>query len=274
MKKRVYITVIALLLMAMLTGCYSAGPLPHAYTGPDGDLNSEVTNSILGIYGVDYNRIAVIREDSFGRRLFAYWGRTNAAGSALMGNDWINAFLIIQKSDDKYVYFYSGNNFIMYKDDPNREVSPTEEEWIRIANDPAKANDIEWLKQMNDWDKPFDESRLTRVLISQQDLERASNFKLVPDEAKEKARKQIAALNDSSRGAFMYLTSDEYDRHIFFYRVLDKDDIYTKSYVVLFNKDGSFDAENGIMEIKDVWNYQDDLKAFKERNGWNTPYVS
>jgi hypothetical protein len=39
----------------------------------------------------------------------------------------------------------------------------------------------------------------------------------------------------------------------------------------MFNKDGSFDPTNGIMEITDVWNYQDDLKVFKEKNGWNRP---
>jgi len=70
-------------------------------------------------------------------------------------------------------------------------------------------------------------------------------------------------------GLFYYLTSDSYNRHIYFFRGITEDDVYTRSFVVIFNKDGTFDPDVGVMEIQDVWNYQDDLKAFKERNGWN-----
>ena len=91
------------------------------------------------------------------------------------------------------------------------------------------------------------------------------------DETLRKAYEDATPQDVFYPGLFYYLTSDEYNRHIFFFRGLDVSDAYTKSYVVLFNKDGSYDDINGIMEIADVWHYQDDLKAFKERNGWNTP---
>jgi len=95
---------------------------------------------------------------------------------------------------------------------------------------------------------------------------------LVSNEAEKKAYEQVASPQDVySRGLFYYLTSDNYDRHIYFFRCTEEDKVYTKSYAVIFNSDGSFDTSHGIMEITDFWHYQDDLKAFKERNGWNTP---
>ena len=271
MKKRTLLYALGIFLVTiMVTGCFNER-LPHAYYGPNGDLNSEVTNSILGIYCVDFNRIAVVEEDSFGRRLFAYWGQTVAANPALGNSHWIYSFLIVQKSDEEYVYYYPDYNFVLYRGEREYYKLP-EEELVRRAKDPAKADDIEWLKQKNDWGEPFDESKCFNALISQQNLERASKSTLVSDGAKEKAREQIALLNSSNRGAFYYLTSDDYGRHIYFYRVIrDEDEVYTKSYVVAFNKDGSYDETDGIMEITDLWDYQDDLKAFKERNGWNTP---
>ena len=272
MKKHRSISAIGLLLIVlMLSGCFS-GPLPHAYLGPYADLNSEVTNSILGIYGVDNNTIVVVEEDSYDRRLFAYWGQTNAADTTLKNSHWIYAFLITQKSNEKFVYFYPDYNFILYRGESERTVRLSNEELVQRAKDPAYAYDIEWLKQKNGWGEPLDESKMVGVLVSQQNLERASNFTLVSDEAKEKARRQIASYNDGEeRGAFLYLTTDDYARHIYFFRVIkDEDESYLKSYVVMFNKDGSFDEVNGIMEITNLWNYQDDLKAFKDRNGWNT----
>jgi hypothetical protein len=41
----------------------------------------------------------------------------------------------------------------------------------------------------------------------------------------------------------------------------------------MFNPDGSYDKNKGIEELRDFCNYQDQLKAFKEANGWNEAMV-
>lgn len=44
--------------------------------------------------------------------------------------------------------------------------------------------------------------------------------------------------------------------------------------VMFFQPDGSYDEKNGFMELTDLNNYQDDLKAFKELNNWNVKPAS
>ncbi|MDR0516579.1 MAG: hypothetical protein LBH25_05990 [Fibromonadaceae bacterium] len=43
---------------------------------------------------------------------------------------------------------------------------------------------------------------------------------------------------------------------------------------MFFQPDGSYDEKNGFMELTDLNNYQDDLKAFKELNNWNVKPAS
>ena len=42
-----------------------------------------------------------------------------------------------------------------------------------------------------------------------------------------------------------------------------------KYYVVFFNANGTVKGDDAIMEIKDIWDYRDQLIAFKEVNHWN-----
>ena len=85
----------------------------------------------------------------------------------------------------------------------------------------------------------------------------------------QKSYEQVAPNDIFSNGLFYYLTSDDYDRHIYFFRTRDEEEYFRQSFVAMFNKDGSFDHVTDIMEIVDVWDYQEDLKSYKERNGWN-----
>jgi len=40
---------------------------------------------------------------------------------------------------------------------------------------------------------------------------------------------------------------------------------------MMFQPDGSYDEVDGVLELTDLFNYQDELKAFKESNNWNQP---
>jgi signal peptidase I len=275
MNKRIsIITVLVVLPLLILSGCIvPSDPPAYLYRGDHVDLNCVATNNILGIFAVDNNNIVVVDEDFYGRRLFIYWGNSNAASYQLRYDKppAIYGILISQKTDGDTVYFYPDYNFVIYKDNRETRSWPKNEYLLEYAYDAAIADDIEWLKNQNDWEKPIDESKCVSVKVSRKNRAAESKTPLVPDEALEKAYKQVAASDDIySWGLFNYLTSDQYDRHICFFRCIREDDVYTKSYVVMFNKDGSFDQSHGIMEIADVWHYQDQLKAFKEKNGWNT----
>jgi hypothetical protein len=278
MKKPISIIItLAFLQFLMLSGCIvPSDPPPYLYRGPYVDLNCVATNSILGIFGVDNNNIVIIDEDSFGRQMFIYWGNSDAASTQLRADKppAIYSILISQKTDSMEVFYYPDYNFILYKDNREARYWPKNEELLGLANDAAIADNIEWLKQNNDWEKPIDNSKCVSVMVSRKNRVAESQTPLVPEEAWKKVYELVDDQQDYySRTFFAYLTSDKYDRHIFFFRVVNEDEIYTKSYVVMFNKDGSFDPDQGIMEIIDVWDYQDDLKAFKDKNGWNTGVI-
>lgn len=244
-----------------------------AYKGSYIDLNAVATNSMLGIYSVDDNMIIVVEEDSFGRRMFIYYGNTIASSYSVYGvKSYIYAILISQKTEGDLTYFYPDYNYIIYQDNINRKYKPNNEELIGLVNDTAIAGDIEWLKQKNDWEKPIDDSKCIRINMSRKNRAQESRTPLVHQEAQQKAYEHVAAPKDKYRqGLFYYLTSDQYDRHIYFFRCSQENYDYTGAYVVMFNKDGSFDPAFGILEITDIWHYQDELKAFKDRNGWNNP---
>ena len=256
--------------LLILSGCDDF--LSHK--GPYDDLNCVVTNSILGFYGVDYNKIVIMEEDSYGRKMFVNFGQSVAASDQLDAKQpaYIYSILISQKTVDGFVYYYPDCNFIVYKIDHPQGHIPTEE-LLQYVHDLGIEEDINWLKQNNDWEKTIDESKCVKSKVSKRTREYESNTRLVSKEAKEKVYEQVfpQATYNPGIGVFSYLTSDTYDRHIYFFRGLQADGKYTESYVVMFNKDGSFDSATGIMEITDLWHYQEVLRGFKERNGWNTP---
>jgi hypothetical protein len=271
------IAVLLALALVTLAGCFGDPP-SYRYKGDYPDLNSEATNSLLGVYGMDYNTIAVVDEDSYGRRLYVYCGRSAAANDQIARESpFLYGILVSQKSDDEYVYYYPDDNFILFKG--KYEPLPTVEDLVQYSTDPAVAADAEQLKLLNDWGQPINDQKCAKAKISIDGLDNEAEQKrkaFVSEETRDALVAHMNVPEGYSVSPFYYLTSDADNRHIYFFRIIKKaeqseDSEYQESYVVLFNEDGSFDPEDGIMEIKDVWHYQDDLKAFKERNGWNTP---
>jgi len=227
-------------------------------------------NSILGLYTVDSNSI-VIDEDEYGRRMFIYWGDSNLGAETWMSNAPVYAILISQKTEGGYVYYYPDFNFFLLKGIPLKaEIAHDEEETIKYILSHDLEDEIEQLKTLNDWGRPLDESKWISIqVMSRAEIERRIDY-TVPYTYFDGVFAYVSNSPDITRAGFYYLTSDDYNRHIFFFRALYQDEFYKEAYVVIFNEDYSFDPVNGIMEITDVWNYQEELKTFKERNGWNT----
>ena len=261
------ISIFLSLALLILSGCDDQLSYRGAYT----DLNCIVTNSILGYYSIDYNTIVVMEEDAYGRKMFINWGQSVAALDKFDADKptYIFCILISQKTEDGFVYYYPDYNFTIYKVENPKRFNPSKEELYQYARNIGVEDDVEWLKEQNDWEKPIDESKCVSIKVSRRSREYTSRTPPATTEAREKAYKQVAASQDIFYpGLFYYLTSDSFDRHIYFFRLLQNDKTYAKSYVVMFNKDGSYDQTNGIMEITDLWRYHDMLRDFKERNGW------
>lgn len=173
-------------------------------------------------------------EDEYGRILF----HTSATGEMLgdMSNGILDVYIICQKYDDEFVWFYD-DECLIYSDDPAGEVS----------------NDrIEAFKSANDWGKPLNEEKCTSRRILTTRLENPVAFN------KEAMENCISDLLQTDSFVYDVCDSDSNGKILVFARSKD----YTKEHlnlgstvvaIVSQNEDGSYRlVENGSANMNDM----------------------
>ena len=234
MKK--FISIILCLLLLLSSSC---DPI-YYYKGNRWDLINVAYNSMLYVWGgmVNINNgptLTVIEEDGKGRTLFYYCEKNTISTHSL---------LICQKSTSEHVYFYSDVNFI---DSPKNDFSEQE---------------IQDLKQLNDWGLDFDESKCmkraitkTKRLYSQDFTNKFSSF-----------LKSLELGDEYSCTKSLCCYLDDHGRKLFLMHVEgDREVIY---YVVIANPDNSFTKES-VKLLTNYYNYQEEIRQFKAQNHWN-----
>jgi len=231
------------------------------YSGDYPELFTIAVNSILGTQGGFAGRqyvqpeLRVLDEDIHGRVLFMYSEDNDVSPVS---------FLIMQKVEGDYVYFYPHYNFF------SDIIS-----YIRRSPNDDK---ITTLKQLNSWNQELsDTSEFVRVRIVRQPEPGP-----IADETLVEAFRSVflgSTLRSNQIMAYSpFLRADSYGRSI--YLIFGPqweyvDDEYVRSFVyvaILFQPDHSFDIDNGTLLITDLFNYQTDLRLFMEANGWDTPF--
>jgi hypothetical protein len=232
------------------------------YNGSYSDLCTEAANSLFDVRMPTSTNI-VVDKDDFGRRIYLFYGSSIMARDNIYEGKDIFAFMISQKTDDTYVYYYPDVNFIVQKWPEGIYTNTDEKQLLKKLTEEISNEAIKELKTKNDWGMPINESKCIKIKITQYDTD---SEKLVSQKLRQKVYNETCEYGRSkSEYALSYLTSDAYNRHIYFFRAVDANNNYTKSYVVMFKPDSSYE----IAEILDLWNYQDELKLFKSRNNWN-----
>jgi len=229
---------------------------PELFTVAIHSLLETRGNSEFGLESI----IKIIDVDEYGRILFYYEEASNT-----------NALLISQKSDEEYVYFYSDLNFITNRP-PYFYTSLGEIDLTAESN--FSDESIEKLKVFNDWNcAEIDSNRLTQAEIVRDkptgpvdDATLMEFYRLAfsgfPND------QQLAR-----RAWAEYLTSDIYGRSIYWgYGDVDQA-AFRRLAVLLFNPDGSYDADTGSMIITvEDYDYQERLLELKTLNNWNQPW--
>jgi len=240
--------VLALMTLLLCSGCYGK----KDYTGDYPELYTVAIHSIPGNQGYDEHpefffssTVEVLDEDDYGRVLFVYCEHE------------IYAVLVCQKADGDYVYFYPDYNYI----------AASKQKYPAMPEDYFAGDEIEALKEINDWNMEPDESKYISARITT-----TKSNGPVKDKTVMEFYTEILGSDVSTRkwSRIKYQTTDEYGRSIYLgYGT------YGSSRVVflLFNPDGTYDAINGVMEITrdELFGCQDRLKEFKKLNGWNAP---
>ncbi|MDR1940052.1 MAG: hypothetical protein LBQ40_04575 [Clostridiales bacterium] len=243
MKK--YLKVVLITCLLVISGLTLNSCKPAIYIGKNPELHTIVLHTFFVLGEYQFDRIEILETDDYGRTLFSY---INSEGKPQQ-----KALLICQKSDKKHTYFYTDYNFML----TDEFILP--EEWAEVKGGDL-AEEIELLKEKNDWGEELKEELLMKVPIRRYKKSPISDRKL------RKAFKSVGEYGGCRYG--VYLTEDPYGRCL--YIVRSYDDI---SYVMILSKDGAFDKENFLIEM-DIWDMSDywtPLKEFKERNRWNLP---
>ncbi|AUD63295.1 hypothetical protein BK010_06715 [Tenericutes bacterium MO-XQ] len=235
------------------------------------DLYTEAIYSLLGNRGyflegeiLDDPEIIVIEEDNYGRILYAYYESNHVSSYS---------YLIAQKSDDIYVYFYPNYNFISAAYDYDKATTQTI----------FTTDEINQLKTQNDWNLPLDDSKMIHFEITS--LKEKPKSKISKDTfeilLKSLAQKSNYLGDDDLYRYSEYFLTDDYGRTMYYVYGIGRDmlgegvspDSLIQYFhaVIIFQSDGSYNLYHSIMELTDLQVYQSELQAFKILNNWNLP---
>jgi len=236
------------------------------YNGDYPELYSIAVNSVLGTKGYILSgrqfppRVRLIEEDSLGRAMFLYFEYESISSFSL---------IISQKSDSGYAWYYPDYNFISISEPPPPAGytgwDPTNSSLLDIALEQFSNKEIEKLKNKNDWNN-------TNI-----DIDKCEKVKIVRLKAEGPVKKRRLtafykkALGDDANPSYWinFFARDDYNRSIYVGFGKLRNGVVSRHVVMLFQSNGSYDEKASVMELTDLNNYQDDLKAFKERNNWN-----
>ncbi|MDR2585870.1 MAG: hypothetical protein LBC84_06595 [Prevotellaceae bacterium] len=238
-------------------------------------LYSVAVNSVLGTtgfipdgHGPFPSLISLIEEDSLGRVMFVYYERKKISRFSL---------IISQKSDGEYAYYYPDYNFISISGPPGSWFTDTSEctkaglTFLNCAFTKFKDEEIEELRRKNDWNMPIDIDKCERAEIVRRkprgpvrkSVVRSFYRNALEDDANYNSSRPVFFAEDNY-GRSMYLAYGKWGSGRYFGEGFDR-----RVVVLFFQLDGSYDVNNGVMELTDLNNYQDDLRTFKARNNWN-----
>ena len=278
---------IAVLLLISIFAIYITGCTPYKYDGDYIDLYTVAVNSIFSARGrvprgeiVEDPTIEIIEEDEHGRTMFFYYeGYKCCDDEDHIYNQAISccayAIIIMQKSDDGYVYFYEDDCY---------EIFEIENEISIIRNKEYKNHDYSKLKEKNDWGKPINENECVKKPFTTQNSGELKIYEWVYNEIISAYAKGIGYKgNDNIFRLSVFNTSDIFGRELYYVWGAGRDVLgegvspnsvsQCFHFAIIFNPDGTYNQETCIIEIDDTINFKEKLIEFKLLNNWNQPYT-
>lgn len=245
---------LAILVSVTLSACHDT----KLYRGEFPELHIIAVESVIGAGNNEMNRVLVIEEDNFGRKLFAFMGYSQTELN--MDNPSIIAILISQKDDGKYTYFYDTVNYLATTIDSEYLDFDVEKVNTYFSN-----NDIEKLKSINDWNKPIDESELFRVEITRKKVcnVKAQDIRKHQDLFSEELNYNSIHCYSTDRNgltliSILTMMTPVTSGH---YKIL----------LLILNKNEELVSNDAFMEVTNQLNLSD-LYLFKLKHGWSFAY--
>lgn len=172
-----------------------------------------------------------LEQDEYGRILFSVEG----VGKAVGGTGTV--LVILQKYDEQHVYYIEDYCYLMGEE--------TEE-------------NLEKLKERNDWNKEYDDSKIRRK-NAEADIFTHDTDKVLPA-----VYKAIGVTKEQVLDRWLYGESDESGKELYYF-IIEKDGERSHALVIC-------DAEYHISYLQfspESYPSPEELRAFKSQNGWN-----
>lgn len=231
MKRIVIFLICIVIMLSCFSGCIAWDPIIR-YTGQSNDLMATAIHSIPGVESDIDDTLMVLEEDDYGRVMFAVC----LTRTFLIRNSWDNcvaALVIMQKSNDNYVYFYPEMNYRLVHLDKYTEL--TEDVVKRLF----PSDMISELKVTNCWNVPPTEEDV--LMIEQPNsLEKSAR---ISDAARGIIKQHIGSNLRCS-----FFREDGSGNQVYF--VLHVAPSTYEWYLVAFNSDGKLcDLKDSILKI-------------------------
>ena len=234
-----------------------------------------------GAYDAD---IHIWEQDDYGRTLFSYCED--------YGNE-IFALVICQAYDEKDVYFYPDQSYILTRIDSRYMYEGVEEDHLKNRTEAFYLEYRDKLKAENDWDLPMDKSKCVSYPITDHKPQRDDTHCLTSAQYNEILNEYSKTLPFSNLEERPYayhkilqvdtegrVLHEIYGSHGYYDNPDHKwSDDFTCYYIILWvitDKDGNYDKEAGIKvmysranEYYDSFTYDpNEIREFKTGNGW------
>ena len=238
----------SVIFLVFLTGC--KGCSYNDYSGERTDLYTVAVNSVLWNTGHSSgadryydSEIKILETDTYGRVLYTYYEKTHETLA-------FSSLIISQHSSDGYVYYYEDYNYLI------KEQKLYSGELRQFSQE-----ETENLKTLNDWGKEPDLNKCTKKEI----IRDKQHIPTDKGAIEEKARLQFG-ITGNDYICLRYLTSDTSGNFIVYETVY----AYNNSdnnirFVAFVNSEG--DVLDWLVP-QDLYNYREELRSFKSRNGW------
>ena len=246
---------------------------PFEYRGEHNDLYTVAVNNGFGIFGYESNGealydpvIEVIETDDYGRTLFFYSEYRDYSSDPQI--DYGMAFVIMQKAENGFVYYYQDDCYLPYFD-TNCE--------YETAMKKVNTAWLDALKKRNDWNQVPDESKCTKMPLAERKPEGNVDMKSYDFDVSIYPYAKANGYNGTDQGIchyFLYCNADSTGKELYYVYGISRDDdgnggtkhsYYT--YAVIVNPDKTI-SKNAIVEIKDPSDSHQLIKELKELNDW------
>ncbi|MCL2368367.1 MAG: hypothetical protein FWC72_05170 [Oscillospiraceae bacterium] len=259
--KRLFVLILATLMLLSFVGCTPAAGGRHP------ELFVVASHSLLGALGRDREDTIILEEDEFGRVMFAYVGNTVTSDRpGAMFN--ILAVAIAQRTTRRYSYFYDGVNIIFQEIEVDCGPSPLPFLSKEFVMEHFTEGQLEQLKVENSWNEELNEDRFFRVRVA-----RGTKTRHMTTVSRETLDEIFQVASDGFDARFRVpLTMDRDGNVIYFIRdgtLRGREWDFYSAFLFMFDRRGNLIEGTGVMGLYDLWDYRDQLREFKEANGWN-----